>query len=293
MKIDSDRLTGLADVFFNQGQYQEWHRLHADALRQRWLVEQNLGLLCRQPGCLPGWSGLSHSQTQYRFTPNKPDEPLELREQLICARTGLSARLRLSFQLGLTLVDSFSVPAYISEQASAAYRWLKQRLPQLQGSEYFAPAGEAKVAGKLRYLDINETPHFQDIMALSFDDSSFKLALSFDVLEHVHDFKTALAEMARVLKPGGYLVLTAPFMHDRYETMQRAKLDDNGEIVHLIEPEYHLDPVSTQGVLCFQTFGWDLLDAAREAGFHDAAMVHPWDISLGLIGGLWCLVARR
>ena len=46
-------------------------------------------------------------------------------------------------------------------------------------------------------------------------------------------------------------------------------------------------------MLCFYHFGWDLLDAAREAGFSKAEMVLPWAPAYGLFGNLWTLVARR
>ncbi|TPV93812.1 MAG: class I SAM-dependent methyltransferase [Myxococcales bacterium FL481] len=41
---------------------------------------------------------------------------------------------------------------------------------------------------------------------LPFPDASFDVAYSFKVLAHVPDFALALTEMARVVRPGGYLV---------------------------------------------------------------------------------------
>ena len=45
---------------------------------------------------------------------------------------------------------------------------------------------------------------------LPFEDDSFDGALLNEVLEHVSDERTALAELARVLKPGGHLALFSP-----------------------------------------------------------------------------------
>ena len=45
---------------------------------------------------------------------------------------------------------------------------------------------------------------------LPFDDASFDLAVALDVLEHVADDAAALAELARVLAPGGRLLVTVP-----------------------------------------------------------------------------------
>lgn len=46
--------------------------------------------------------------------------------------------------------------------------------------------------------------------ALPFADAQFDSILCTQTLEHVDDPQQALVEMARVLRPGGYLVLTAP-----------------------------------------------------------------------------------
>lgn len=48
---------------------------------------------------------------------------------------------------------------------------------------------------------------------LPFDDGSFDTVLSNQVLEHVRDPIEHFADLARVLRPGGRLLLTAPFSH--------------------------------------------------------------------------------
>jgi SAM-dependent methyltransferase len=48
---------------------------------------------------------------------------------------------------------------------------------------------------------------------LPFDDASFDTVLSNQVGEHVPDPGAFFAELARVLRPGGRLILTVPFSH--------------------------------------------------------------------------------
>jgi SAM-dependent methyltransferase len=56
-------------------------------------------------------------------------------------------------------------------------------------------------------------PHVRaDVQALPFGDDSFDAIKITEVLEHVPDTAAALRECCRVLRPGGRLVATAPFL---------------------------------------------------------------------------------
>jgi ubiquinone biosynthesis O-methyltransferase len=65
-----------------------------------------------------------------------------------------------------------------------------------------------------------------DLTNLRFSDQTFDKVFASEVLEHVPDYRKAVSEMARVLKPGGTLVVTTPNRHslygfDRYIICQR------------------------------------------------------------------------
>jgi SAM-dependent methyltransferase len=51
-----------------------------------------------------------------------------------------------------------------------------------------------------------------DIQRIPFADDTFDLATSFDVLQSVPDDRLALSEMARILKPGGHVLLNVTAM---------------------------------------------------------------------------------
>lgn len=201
------------------------------------------------------------------------------RERLVCPNCGLNARLRAALQLMLTNAGlNGESRIYLSEQTTPFFSALGQYTPHLIGSEYLrdgTPRGAVNGHGW----------RHEDITDLSFDDGRFDIVGSFEVLEHVPDYRTGLAEMCRVLKPSGHLVATFPFRADLMETLTRARITADGEIEHILPPEYHGDPLDNKGVLCFYHFGWNILDAMKAAGFSKAECHYYWSWEAGYLGG--------
>lgn len=69
--------------------------------------------------------------------------------------------------------------------------------------------------------DIEQRTDQLDVLAslekLPFADNSADAILLSEVIEHVPDDRQAFREMSRVLAPGGFLILTAPFMYRMHE----------------------------------------------------------------------------
>ena len=63
--------------------------------------------------------------------------------------------------------------------------------------------------------------HEGDICSMPFSDGSFDLVLATDVIEHVVNDRLALAEVARVLKPGGTAIITVPAFQTLYGLQDR------------------------------------------------------------------------
>lgn len=73
----------------------------------------------------------------------------------------------------------------------------------------------------------NATFHVADVADLPFADDYFDVAHCHNVLMHVPDTRAALAEVRRVLKPGGVigcreLICRSSFTHPRYRVLQHA-----------------------------------------------------------------------
>jgi SAM-dependent methyltransferase len=123
--------------------------------------------------------------------------------------------------------------------------------------------------------------------------TSLGAVVSNDVFEHVPDIDRCLAECFRVLRPGGRLYFSIPFLGTE-TTVQRAVVRD-GEVVDLLPPQYHGNPLDPKGSLVFYDHGWDILDRCRAAGFADVYVLGYWSLVYAYLGnGLqFMFVAER
>ncbi len=219
------------------------------------------------------------------------------RESGACDDCGAITRIRLAAEWFHRAAANTAEPrVYLTEQLTPLYRVLRRSFPNIVGSE-FTPSllEQAKASAKLMayLLDPTAMIRHEDVCKLSFPDQSFDLLGSFDVLEHVPDYTKALGEFHRVLRDGGQVLLTAPFLNASPTTLVRARIE-GGNLVHIEPPEYHGNPtIPGDGVLCFYHFGWELLDALRKAGFRSVAMLDAWGEETALFGDQNAIVATR
>ncbi len=239
--------------------------------------------------------GAHGGTTSFTLDPDA-DAEVNWRESMLCPDCQLNGRMRFCAGILTQWMDARpQARIYLTEQATHGYALLKRRFGHVVGSEYIHDQERRKaVQNYIRHItgDSSEVLRIEDVTRLSFADASFEIVASFEVLEHVPDYRLALREMARVLGRGGQLLLTAPFLETTQDTLTRARLEADGSITHLLPPEYHGDPVS-DGVLCFHHFGWDLLDALREAGFESAEVVSSFAPAYGLLGGAMLAITAR
>ena len=204
------------------------------------------------------------------------------REELLCPITRLNNRQRAiaAFAERLFAGSEHKVDdVYLTEQVTPLFAWMSSRFPTVRivGSEYLGPDVPA---GEVR----NGIQH-QDIERLGFESSSLDMIVSCDVLEHVNEPERALAEFARVLRPGGHLLFTVPFLWHSEKNRRRARAT-GGEVEHFAEPSYHGNPMDPRGSLAFFDYGWELLQWVGNAGFRDISVVCYWSDTLGHLGGM-------
>jgi SAM-dependent methyltransferase len=93
-------------------------------------------------------------------------------------------------------------------------------------------------------LGRNLAAQIATVCDLPFRDASFDKVLCAEVLEHVEDDRRAVAELARVLRPGGVLVITVPSKH----SIAHAYEDDFGHARPGYTPESLLSLLREQGL---------------------------------------------
>lgn len=260
-----------------------------ERLKAQWQMREQLVAACAEGG-LTAVCPLCRVASAFGTPGNA--ESFDPREGLACQRCRVSARVRHALNLVVDGLDPATARVHLTEQASSGFVWLQRQFAHASGSEFgLDDDRRRRLQGWFEHLGGQGALVEQDVTALRFTDASLDAVGCFDVLEHVPDYRRALAEFARVLVPGGRLVLTVPFLECEQATLVRARVAADGSIEHLLPAEIHGDPVAG-GVLCFYHFGWDLLDACRQAGFIRTEWVRCFAPGYALYG-LWTLRAQR
>lgn len=111
-----------------------------------------------------------------------------------------------------------------------------------------------------------------DICKLPFKDQSFDVIFCNHVLEHIPDDTTALRELYRVLKPGGWGIFQVPQDLSREKTFEDNSITDKRERARIFGQYDHV-----------RIYGRDYFDKLRAGGFlvkevHYAASMLPEDV---------------
>jgi hypothetical protein len=252
-------------------------------------VEREFAPKDRESTLVPGYCGLCRIDTEflvdYQYSASSSDDlPLpNYRERLLCTHCHLNMRMRGTLHFFRDrLKEDGREAIYATEQVGPLFRSLSDEHRTVIGSEFLT---DGTGAGEVNQSGIRH----EDIVNLSFDSASLDYVLSFDVIEHVEDYRRGLREFYRCLRPGGSCLLTAPFDLGAESHLERARTVD-GRLEHLLPPEYHGDPLDGSGILCFRTFGWQLLDDLRDVGFRSVVNHFYWSRSLGYFGGMPSLI---
>ena len=264
-------------------EYDDHARSMAGEYESRNLIEQEL--LVEQPHfVVPGYCFVCSQPVSfladyaYGFTAAGRMVP-NWRECLICPGCRLNNRMRAAIHLFHELCHPRpDCSLYITEQTTPMYQWFNRAFANVLGSEFL---GSGVLPGSENIKGIRH----EDLISLSFGDEQFDFVLSFDVFEHIPNYRKAFSECRRVLKKGGFLCFTIPFDRHSARNIIRAEMRPDGTTNHLMTPEYHADPLQESGCLCYRHFGWECLDELKNEGFSEAACYLYWSREYGYLGG--------
>jgi hypothetical protein len=95
-----------------------------------------------------------------------------------------------------------------------------------------------------------------DICNLPFEDNTYDVLLCNHVLEHIPDDTKAMAELFRILKPGGWGIFQIPQDLDREKTFEDPTITDKKERARIFGQYDHV-----------RIYGRDYFDKLRNVGF--------------------------
>ncbi len=181
---------------------------------------------------------------------------LARRETLLCGRCSSSLRVR---RLADVLLEHYADAA-----TSIAELVEEPRFRALGVAEINAVGGMHPFLARhprLRHSEYSRGG--EDLQALSYADESLDLVLTSETLEHVPDWRRALVETRRVLRPGGRHVCTVPLVPGRERTE-----DVSVRGWHHGRGSGPWRFVGARADMLVRTvFGRDLLDELRRLGF--------------------------
>jgi SAM-dependent methyltransferase len=95
-----------------------------------------------------------------------------------------------------------------------------------------------------------------DVQDMPFKENTYDVVICNHVLEHVPDDKKALAEILRILKPGGYAIMQIPADFNRKETFEDNNITDKKERTEIFGQYDHV-----------RVYGLDYPEIIKKEGF--------------------------
>jgi SAM-dependent methyltransferase len=126
--------------------------------------------------------------------------------------------------------------------------------------------------------------HRADITDTKLPAGSYDVVLANHVLEHIPDDRAAIAELFRLLRPGGFALLTVPVNATRPTTYENPAITEAADRWAHFSAHDHV-----------RYYGLDFADRLAEAGFAVEAFRLPpeEEVKYGLLRDEWLTIARK
>lgn len=198
-----------------------------------------------------------------------------LRDHFLCSNCGCLPRER---ALMLTISREFPNWKTLHIHESSPGRrghslTLKNNNKNYLESQYF----EYRPFGELTNGVRNE-----DLENQTFNNDSFDLVVTSDVMEHIYDPVKAFKEIHRTLKPGGAHIFSVPLVNKHEPTQRWAVRGKDGGPDFLFTPEWHGNPVNEKGSPVTMHWGFDIVDYIAENTGANCKIIYIDELEYGI-----------
>ncbi len=194
-----------------------------------------------------------------------------LRDYYVCTRCWSIPRQR---HIQAVLDDRF--PGWenlVIHESSPSHDFISRYAQNYSCSQFFPEVARGSMHNGVRCEDIEN---------LTYPDESIDLFVTQDVMEHVFHPDRAIADIHRTLRPGGAHVFTAPKHKGLLETVRRAELLADGTIKHILEEQYHGNPIGDNRALVTFDYGYDFEALLSTWSGASVEVIHTLDRSRGI-----------
>ncbi len=125
---------------------------------------------------------------------------------------------------------------YIDDFLNASKKFMSGRVLDIGGKKdnkrgFFRPPLHSIESWEYLNIDLTTSPDYAcSVYKMPFADNAFDTVIFCEILEHLERPEAAFLEISRILKPGGKLIMTMPFLYaihgdpDDYQRWTEAKL---------------------------------------------------------------------
>ena len=140
--------------------------------------------------------------------------------------------------------------------------------------------------GQYETADLHQpgVTHKVDITRVALPDASYDVVIANHVLEHIPDDRQAMRELFRLLRPGGFALLTVPLNASRRQTYENPVITAPAERHAHFSAEDHV-----------RYYGLDFADRLAEVGFTATTfrLTPEQEVRYGLLRDEWLYVATK
>ena len=175
--------------------------------------------------------------------------------------------------------------------SSILYRDLREVLPGLSGRLLDVGCGEKPyepwMPNTIEHVGLDVEPGDKtDVVAVRgepwpFPDAHFDSAICLQVVEHAADLEHVLSELARVLRPGGRLVVSAPFVYTEHADPDDYRRFSRHGLRALLSEHFDVLEVRSQGGVG-STAGVMLLNFVELSCYRSRVLLALFSVALPL-----------